>query len=41
LGEGYALMGDTQLAIENYERVLELDPDNHNAVEMLERLREN
>jgi Flp pilus assembly protein TadD len=41
LGEGYALMGDTQLAIESYERVLELDPDNQNAVEMLERLREN
>ncbi len=39
LGEGYMMRGDTALAIRNYERSLELDPSNDNAVEMLERMR--
>jgi hypothetical protein len=30
--------GDTELAIKNYRKSLELNPDNKNAVEMLKRL---
>lgn len=40
LGEAFMMRGDTQMAIANYERSLELDPGNSNAVEMLKRLRE-
>ncbi|UCC13026.1 MAG: serine hydrolase [candidate division WOR-3 bacterium] len=40
LGEAYMAVGDTQLAIENYERSLELDPNNINAVEMLKKLKQ-
>lgn len=40
LGEGYMEAGDTERAIANYERSLELNPANGNAVRMLERLRE-
>ncbi len=39
LGEAYMINGDIERAIANYERSLELNPDNTNAVEMLERLR--
>ncbi len=39
LGEGYMVRGDRELAIESYERSIELDPGNANGVEMLERLR--
>jgi CubicO group peptidase (beta-lactamase class C family) len=39
LGEAYMMRGDSELAIANYQRSLELDPDNGNAVAMLERLR--
>ncbi len=39
LGEAYMEAGDKSLAIKNYEKSLELDPDNRNAVEMLEKLR--
>jgi C-terminal processing protease CtpA/Prc len=39
LGEAYMVRGDTELAIANYERSLELDPDNRNAERMLRRLR--
>ena len=38
LGEAYMTAGETPLAIENYERSLELDPNNTNAVEMLKKL---
>lgn len=38
LGEAYMEAGETELAIDNYERSLELDPHNSNAVSMLERL---
>ncbi len=38
LAEAYMLAGDTRLARLNYERSLRLNPDNTNAVEMLERL---
>ncbi|MGD8413834.1 MAG: tetratricopeptide repeat protein, partial [Candidatus Latescibacterota bacterium] len=39
LGEGYMLSGDVDSAIANYEKSLELNPDNLNAVAMLEKLR--
>jgi CubicO group peptidase (beta-lactamase class C family) len=39
LGEAYMVHGDSALAIANYEKSLELNPDNANAVEMLRRLR--
>jgi CubicO group peptidase (beta-lactamase class C family) len=38
LGEAYMVDGQNELARINYERSLELDPDNTNAVQMLERL---
>lgn len=38
-GEGYMLNGQNDLAIESYERSLELDPHNDNAREVLRRLR--
>jgi cytochrome c-type biogenesis protein CcmH/NrfG len=41
LGEAYMKNGDKELAIENYEKSLKLDPGNANAVEMLKRLRAN
>jgi hypothetical protein len=39
LGEAYMLRGDRELAIESYERSLELDPRNRNAEEKLRELR--
>ncbi len=41
LGEVYMKTGDKELAIKNYEKSLELNPDNKNAVEMLKKLRKN
>jgi tetratricopeptide (TPR) repeat protein len=38
LGEAYMLAGETELAIESYEKALEIDPNNTNAVRMLEKL---
>jgi CubicO group peptidase (beta-lactamase class C family) len=38
LGEAYMENGDTELAIKNYRRSLELDPGNGNAVQMLKKL---
>ncbi len=39
LGQAYMVNGDLELAIENYEKSLELNPENTNAVQMLERIR--
>ena len=39
LGEAYLANGDTELAIANYERSLELNPDNNNARRILEEIR--
>jgi tetratricopeptide (TPR) repeat protein len=39
LAEGYLEAGDRARAIESYEKSLELDPDNRNAVEKLRELR--
>ena len=38
LGEAYLKAGDTELAVRNYQKVIELDPQNMNAVGMLKRL---
>ena len=39
LGEGYLKSGDSKRAIECYERVLSMDPNNANARKMLEEIR--
>jgi tetratricopeptide (TPR) repeat protein len=39
LGEGYLAAGDRELAIESYEKSLELDPENANAREKLVEIR--
>jgi len=38
LGEAYAVSGDKKLAIRNYQRAVELNPQNSNALEMLKKL---
>jgi D-alanyl-D-alanine-carboxypeptidase/D-alanyl-D-alanine-endopeptidase len=38
LAETYENLGDKALAIKNYQRVLELNPDSHNAAEHLKKL---
>jgi hypothetical protein len=38
LAEAYAAKGEKALAIKNYAKSLELDPDNTNAVEKLNQL---
>ncbi len=40
LGEAYMKNGQKDLAIENYEKSLQLDPKNQNAAEMLKKLKE-
>jgi len=40
LGEAYMINGDRDLAIRNYQRAVELNPQNTNAIEMLKKLRE-
>jgi tetratricopeptide (TPR) repeat protein len=39
LGEAYMANGEKELAIKNYEKSLELNAKNNNAVEMLKRLK--
>jgi hypothetical protein len=39
LGEGYIANGNVQLAIENYQKSLDLNPANENAKEMLKKLK--
>ncbi len=41
LGEAYMVNGNKELAIKNYEKSLELNPQNTNAIDMLKKLREN
>jgi len=38
LAEAYMNRGDTEKAIRNYKKSLDLNPDNTNAKEMLEKL---
>ena len=40
LGEAYMVSGNTELAIQNYKKSLELNPQNTGATEMLKRLGE-
>jgi len=40
LGESYMKNGDKELAIQNYQKSLELDPKNENAKNMLNKLAE-
>jgi hypothetical protein len=40
LGEAYMKAGQKELAIENYAKSIELNPDNKNGVEMLKKLKE-
>jgi cytochrome c-type biogenesis protein CcmH/NrfG len=39
LGQAYMTNGDKELAIRNYRRAVELNPQNTNAIEMLKKLR--
>ncbi|MCG8378558.1 MAG: tetratricopeptide repeat protein, partial [Proteobacteria bacterium] len=39
LGEAYMENGDFELAIENYEKSIEINPNNTNGIEMLEKIR--
>lgn len=39
LGEAYMLKGEKNLAIQNYRKVLEMDPENENAKKMLEKIK--
>ena len=39
LGEAYAKVGQKDLAIQNYEKSLQIDPKNQNAVERLKKLK--
>lgn len=39
LGEAYVINGDKELAIRNYQRAVQLNPQNTNAIEMLKKLR--
>lgn len=39
LGEAYMMNGDKELAIRNYQRTVELNPQNTNAIEILKKLR--
>ena len=41
LAEAYMLNGETDLAIGNYQKSLQLNPENTNAVNMLEKLKKN
>jgi len=41
LGAAYMKNGQKKLAIKNYEKSLELDPENNNAKEMLKKLKLN
>jgi Tfp pilus assembly protein PilF len=40
LGEMYARAGDKKLAIENYQKSVQLNPANHGGIEALAKLRE-
>ena len=39
LGEGYMMSGDKENAIKNYEKSIELNPNNDNGKEMLKKLK--
>lgn len=41
LGEAYMINGDLDLAIDNYEKSLELNPNNKNANKMIEKIKDS
>jgi len=41
LGEAYMMNGDKELAIQNYQRSIEMNPGNQNGVKMLKKLQAN
>jgi len=41
LGEAYMLSGESELAIQNYQRSIEMNPGNKNGAEMLKKLQAN
>jgi tetratricopeptide (TPR) repeat protein len=41
LGEGYMISGENELAIKNYAKSLELNPENTNAIIMLNRINQS
>jgi len=41
LGEAYVINENKEIAIENYKKSLELNPDNSNALEMLKELEQH
>jgi cytochrome c-type biogenesis protein CcmH/NrfG len=40
LGEAYMAAGQKDLAIQNYEKSIEMDPKNQNGIDRLKKLRE-
>lgn len=40
LGEAYMVAGERELAIKNYKKSLELNPNNTNAAKMLKKIKE-
>ena len=41
LGEAYMMNGDKELAIKNYEKSIELNPQNTGGIETLKKLKAN
>lgn len=41
LGETYAELGDAERSIKNYEQSLKLNPENNNARNQIQKLKEN
>jgi tetratricopeptide (TPR) repeat protein len=41
LGEGYMIAGEKEQAMKYYKKSLELNPDNTNAVTMIERIKDS
>ena len=40
LGEAYMINGDTELAVKNYQKSIDLNPDNTNGINMLKKIEE-
>ena len=40
LGEAYMIKGDTELAVKNYQKSIDLNPDNTNGINMLKKIEE-
>ncbi len=40
LGEAYMLKGDYELAVKNYQKSVDLNPDNTNGIDMLKKIEE-